>query len=390
MDNLFSKKTGVMLFSLVVLVSVGASVYLNSQESAFVSPHTDSAYTDEYLHGEILEVSALDDGGQNLKVKMMSGDEKNLARDVRVDSFNNYNDYKKGDIIYIYKSTTVETGESTYAAVDYYHKSGIYWLFLIFVVLTILVAGGKGVRAIISVVASLGFFYFFFVKLIGTGFSPLFASVFFVGLITLITIPLIHGFNKKSLASIIAIFVGYAASLLIVFWFKSLVNLGTAPGEEFRTLGIMFADIDLAEILIASLFLGAIGALIDTAISISSAIFETLQEAPQTSFKKIYTIGMNVGKDILGSMTNTLLFAYISSSLPFLILLSLSQMGGPMPGMEADAGNAGDGGIFYELLNMDFIALELTRTFVGAVSLVLLIPLVSATSAYFLTIKSKK
>jgi uncharacterized membrane protein len=371
MRNLFGRNIWIVLFSLVVVVSVGASIYFNSRESAFVSPHSDTAYTDEYLHGEILNVDSLSDGGQSLKVRMMSGQEENLVKDVRVDSFNNFNEYKEGDIIYIYKSTTVETGESTYAAVDFYHKSGIYWLFLIFVLLTVAVAGGKGVRAILSVVASIGFFYFFFVKLIGTGYSPVMAAVFFVAIITLITIPLIHGFNRKSLSSIIAIFVGYAASLLIVYWFKGIANLGAAPGEDFRNLGIMFGDINLSEILIASLFLGAIGALIDTAISISSAIFEALQDSPQTSFRRVYEIGMNVGKDILGSMINTLLFAYISSSLPFLILLSLAQQQGD--------------NILYDLINMDFIALELTRTFIGAVSLVLLIPLVSATSAYYLT-----
>ena len=137
-------------------------------------------------------------------------------------------------------------------------------------------------------------------------------------------------------------------------------------------LGIMYPHIGLSEILIASLFMGAIGALIDTAISISSAIFEAVEEHAKQTFKKVYKIGMEVGKDILGSMVNTLLFAYLASATPFLILIALSQ-----------------GSTLTGLINIDFIALELTRTFIGAISLVMLIPVTASISAYVFT-KFKK
>ena len=172
--------------------------------------------------------------------------------------------------------------------------------------------------------------------------------------------------------AVIAIFIGYIASLTISYLFNNIAALGATPGEEFRLLKIMFSDIDIADILIASLFMGAIGALIDTAISIASAVFEALKEHANLAFKKVYKIGMEVGKDVLGSMINTLLFAYLASALPFLVLISLSQ-----------------GSTFSELVNMDFIALELTRTFIGALSLVIVIPIIASVSSYFLT-KTKK
>lgn len=330
----------------------------------------DGSYEQEYVHGKIVKTGDLDEeGGMNLKVEIFSGEEKGKIRDVRYDSFNNFNEFKEGDVITVYKSVNTATGDASYDAADYYHMNGIAWMFVIFALAAVVVAGRKGVRAIVSVLMALGFFYFFFLKLVGVGFSPVWGVLIFTVIVTLISIPLIHGLNRKSLASIIAIFAGYAGSLVVVYAFTELARLGGAPGEDFRLLGTVFGNIDLGELLLASLFLGAVGALIDTAISISSAIFETLQESPHTSFKKVYGIGMNVGKDVLGSMINTLLFAYIASSLPFFVLLSLSQEGD---------------NLFYNLMNMDFIALELTRTFVGAVSLVLLIPLVSATSAYYL------
>ena len=110
----------------------------------------------------------------------------------------------------------------------------------------------------------------------------------------------------------------------------------------------------------------------DMSISISSAIFEAVNSHAKQTFKKVYGIGMEVGKDVLGSMINTLLFAYLASALPFLILISLGQ-----------------GSTLNELINMDFIALELTRTFIGAISLVMLIPITASISAYVFT-KFKK
>jgi len=369
--------------AVLLLVIVAATVYLQSIENKFQPPETDANYEQTYLHGQIVMVSDPDsEGNQNLKVKFATGDEKDLVRDVQLDAVNNFNDYKEGDTITVYKSVHVSSGanggsvengtsgHTTYSAVDHFHMNGMAILFVLFVIVALVIAGKKGARAIVSVLASLVFFYFFFIKMVGIGVSPVLAALVFVAIVTLISIPLIHGLNRKSLASIIAIFVGYAASLGIVYLFKGIAQLGSAPGEEFRMLGIMFGEVNLVEILLASLFLGAVGALIDTAISISSAIFEAMQETPDLKFKKVYKVGMEVGKDILGSMINTLLFAYIASSLPFFVMLTLAQKSGD--------------NIFYDLMNMDFIALELTRTFIGAVSLVLLIPLVSVTSAYYL------
>jgi len=159
----------------------------------------------------------------------------------------------------------------------------------------------KGFTAILSVGISISLFYFLLIKMIVAGYDPIVACISYVIAVTFITIPLIHGFNKKSVSAILAIIIGYLFSIVIAVLFSSLAQLGT------------------------SLFLGAIGALIDTAISISSAIFEAAKEHVNVSFKKIYDIGMEVGKDVLGSMINTLLFAYLASALPFLILISIGQ-----------------------------------------------------------------
>jgi uncharacterized membrane protein len=361
------KNLAITAYAIIAIATLTLTIWINTKTNAFLPAQTDSAYTHEFIHGTVKQVDTNDETRElELKVTANSGPEKGEGIIVNVDPNLNFNEYKADDEILIYK------GQNTYEVTDYYHQTGLIVLFILFAIITIIIARKKGLASIASVLGSIALFYFLLLKLIALGISPLLATVLFAFIITILSIPPVHGFNKKSLSSITAICIGYLASFAIVYVFKEIAHLAPATSEDFRTLTIMFPNVDLGDILIASLFLGAVGALIDTAISISSAIFEALSSQPKLSFKKIHKIGMEVGKDILASMTNTLLLAYIASALPFLILLTLSQ-----------------GSSFTELVNMDFIALELTRIFIGAVSLVILIPIVSSISAYLLAKHNK-
>jgi len=365
-----SKKKFVLIYVVVGILALILMLIIPGQSQKFFLNEQGGKYIHEFIHGEVQKItpSSDEDEVQVLGIKANSGEEKGEMISAPVSSMNNFNTYDVGDEVQIYKMTDTTTGNVSYETADYYHQRGLQWIFVIFAVVAIVVARKKGVTAILSIIISLLLFYFIFLKMVMAGYSPLTSCLLFVFIVTVLTIPLIHGFNKKSLSAILAILVGYLFSILISFAFKNIVQLGNAPDEEFRTLGIMYSNIGLSDIIIASLFMGAIGALIDTAISISSAIFEALKEHSQQTFRQVYKIGMEVGKDVLGSMVNTLLFAYLASSLPFLIIISLSK-----------------GSSLTELVNMDFIALELTRTFIGAMSLVMLIPITASISAYYFT-----
>jgi uncharacterized membrane protein len=286
-----------------------------------------------------------------------------------IDDYFIRDDYEKGDVVSVYV-TKAEDGASRFDVADYYHLDGLILIFLLFCGTAILVARKKGLLSILSVIVSLVFFYALILNSFKVGLPVIWAGVLYVFVITLLTIPMIHGFNRKSLSAILSVNVGYAVGFALTYAFAGLAQIGKTPSEEFRTLKAQFPDLDVGQIMIMSLFLGTVGALIDVAISICSAVFEGLQEHPNLTFSKTYTIGMSIGKDILGSMVNTLLMAYLAGSAPFLILLSLSRFDNPQ-----------------ELLNYDFVALEMARIFVGAVSIVLLIPVTSVIAAHMLARK---
>lgn len=373
--KLMSKKISVLIYSIILVSTFIFALIVQNKTPEIVSVEQENKYDYEFIHGEVIKInsSSNTDESQILEININPEIENGNTIMAPVSSMNNFNSYKIGDEVQVYKMTEISTGDVTYETADYYHQSGLQWIFVIFAIIAFAIARSKGLTAILSVVISLILFYSVFLQMIIAGYSPILSCLFFVFIVTILTIPLIHGFNKKSLSAILAIFIGYLFSIFISFLFKDIVQLGNAPDEEFRMLGAMYEGLALSDILIASIFMGAIGALIDTAVSISSAIFEALKDHTKSTFKQVYKIGVEVGKDILGSMINTLLFAYLASSLPFLILVALSKSSS-----------------LSELVNMDFIALELTRTFIGAISLVLLIPITATISAYYFTKYSRR
>lgn len=344
----------------VMWVAALAGAYLLAAAAPSTAPDTGDSSKNVFLKGTVVAVD-----GNDVTVKIPS--EKKAPIKTQLDENYLNNAYREGDAVTVYRNT-LTTGENTYNITDFYHLDGLFWVFLIFVVLTVAVAGKKGAASILSVLISLLFFYFIILQSVKVGFPILAAGVIYIFLITILTIPLIHGFNGKSLSAIIAVNVGYLMGFCMTLLFTSLINTGVSPTEEFKVLMTQFPDVNIFEILLVSLFLGTVGALIDIAVTISSAIFETMRDHPHLSFRRAFAAGMNVGKDILGSMVNTLMIAYMATSLPFLVLLTLSRFGN-----------------LAEFINFDIISLELARIFIGAASIVALIPISSVISAYLIT-----
>ena len=128
---------------------------------------------------------------------------------------------------------------------------------------------------------------------------------------------------------------------------------------------------DLKALTFAAIILGALGATMDVAISIASSLFEFCKEVKDVTFKKSLTSGLIIGKDIMGTMTNTLILAYIGSSLTTILLLLMY------------------GGDFSEILSKEIISTELLQSLAGSIGMLLTIP-ITAIIASYLYIKVKK
>ena len=129
--------------------------------------------------------------------------------------------------------------------------------------------------------------------------------------------------------------------------------------------------IDLKAIIFAGIIIGAVGAIMDVAVSISSALWELKAQAPKLSFGGIFKSGVNIGRDIMGSMTNTLVLAYIGSSLTVILLLIVYAAS------------------FTELLNREMVIIELLQSLVGSMGILLTMPLTALVCAVLYTKKPK-
>ena len=115
--------------------------------------------------------------------------------------------------------------------------------------------------------------------------------------------------------------------------------------------------IDYQGLLFAGIMIGALGAVMDVAMSISSAMWEIISVSPDISKKQLIKSGMNIGRDIIGSMSNTLILAYVSTSIPVLLLFILFSNG------------------FTEIINLELLASEVLRAVAGSIGLICTIPI---------------
>ena len=181
------------------------------------------------------------------------------------------------------------------------------------------------------------------------------------------------GINKKGYSALLGTISGLIISGIMVLIVGKFANFSGLGAEEAQMLAYVpkFKDLNFQGILYAGIILGALGAIMDVTVSISSSMWEMKQIHSEIKLKELIHSGLNVGKDIMGSMSNTLILAYTGSSI-FLILL--------FQGYNLK---------FIEIINMDVIASEITRAIAGSIGLVLAIPVTVLISGVMYTDKKE-
>ena len=196
------------------------------------------------------------------------------------------------------------------------------------------------------------------------GFSPLWASVIIGILSTIITLYLVGGLNSKSSSAILGtsislIFAGILSAIAI-----HLAHLTGFAGEESLFLFASRPDLDFTGILSASMIIAALGALMDTSVSIASTINEIHETDNSLSVAQLFKSGMNVGKDIIGTMSNTLILVYLGSSLPLVLLSSNIDL--------------------YKFFNLNQVATEILSALTGSIAILACVPITAIITAFFI------
>lgn len=178
-------------------------------------------------------------------------------------------------------------------------------------------------------------------------------------LFTVITLLLVNGVNEKTYAAIVATLLGTFSALLItylVMWITS------EKGLRYEEMDFLTRPYQL--VFMAGLFIGSLGAVMDVAITMSASVFELYEKDHNIPIETLKKSGMDIGRDIMGTMTNILFFAYMSGSIPMLILYLKNR---------APLGFS---------LSMN-LSLELARALSGGIGIVLTIPIGLYVSIFF-------
>jgi yibE/F family protein len=235
----------------------------------------------------------------------------------------------------------------------------IYALIVLFAAALIIVGKKNGLKALITLGITVGLIFGIFLPCIIRGLNPILLALAVCSSATVITLLIISGNNKKTYTAIIGTIGGVIIAGIFAFIAGKILMLTGLGNEDAQMLAFIpqHRRIDYQGLLFAGIMIGALGAVMDVAMSISSAMWEIISVSPDISKKQLIKSGMNIGRDIIGSMSNTLILAYVSTSIPVLLLFILFSNG------------------FTEIINLELLASEVLRAVAGSIGLICTIPI---------------
>ncbi len=241
---------------------------------------------------------------------------------------------------------------------DYYRLDKIIILAAVFMILVMAIGRWKGVNTIISLALTFSFVFFVFVPAVMNGNNAyVWAAVTCVYTI-IMTLLLINGASKKTLATISGCVAGTIIAAAGTCIMSVVLHLTGFVDEHSYYLTMLNPDnpIDLTSIIFAAIIIGALGAIMDVAMDISSSLYELSEHVPDITFGRLCKSGMSIGRDIMGTMANTLILAYIGSSLSCIMILLTYSMS------------------IEHLMNREVIIVELLQALIGSLAILLTIP----------------
>ncbi len=367
-------KKRILALMIVLIFVFSTNIY--GEEMETVEPDIEKAV--------VLEAGEVDDTKQGedmftktqyVKLKITSGKykdkifeiENNLAGNPAYDII-----AKEGDEVIVGIEESEDDNLEIYI-MQYFRQNYIFLLCGLFVLLLIIVGRGKGIKSIITLTLTMLAILKVLLPLMLKGINPILITILVSIGITIITVFIVSGINSKSVTAIIGTSSGVVVAGLIAYVVGTKANLTGFSSDEAMMLTYIPQKIkfDIKGILFSGIIMGSLGAVMDVAMSISSAMDEVYSANENLTREELFSAGMNIGKDVMGTMTNTLILAYTGSSIPLLLIFMAYKIS------------------MKEILNLDLIATEIIRSLSGSIGLVLTIPL-TALVASILIKKSEK
>ena len=369
-NELIIKIVSVVLF---VALSVGVIIYANADKPTYTITEDSGV---EFETARVLSVlednTAVDEETENVKkgdttleVELLTGRYKGDVCKVTNYYSALYNvDVSKGDRVSVRIDTTGEH-EYSVSIYNYDRVPLVIGLVIVFAIVLIALGGKQGLKAFLGLVYTVLVIVFVLLPLTLKGVAPIPLTIAIVFITSAVCYLLIGGLQKKTIAAALGSLAGVLIAALLGAMAAYIGGVTTFQMDEAEALLLVKSSypIQLRGLFISSILIAAIGAVMDIAMSISSAIGEVHEANAKLGFKELFAAGMNIGRDAMGTMANTLVLAYVGGALNMMVLIYSYGVS------------------FIQLVNTDFVAIEMIRAIAGSIGIIGTVPCVSAIAA---------
>ncbi len=363
--------TSLLLAALVILVVV-------------MNMHTPDAYTMynsdtiTYEKGKVTEVLEEDIepaydmpgwklGNQRIRVMLNSGSYKGEEIELDNNLSTTHNVRVKPGQSVIVKADRPKGINPYYSLYNYDRTAGLRTVAGIFILFMVLVGKLKGLKSVVGLCVSLFFILGFLIPSIYNGYSPVLMSVITVIIIASFSLILLNGFSRKTLTAVLATASGIFLSALFFMLLSAAMNLSGYNVSEAEELIIIsrHTGLRIGQVLFAGVLISSLGAVMDMTMSIAASLYEMKEIKPDISSAAIFGSGMTIGKDMIGTMCQTLILAFAGSALTTLLVL------------------VSYGTQFDQFMSSDYVAEEVVMAITGSLAVIFSVPATSGLCALF-------
>ena len=313
-------------------------------------------------------------GTQELEIRILSGPHKGEVLPLTNYLSALFNvDVSKGDRV-IVRLITEEDG-SYYASLFNYDRGlAIGVTLAVFCAVLCLLGGWKGVRALIGLAFTLAVLWFVLIPGLIRGWPAIPLTIAVAAATAAASLLMLNGFSRKTWCAVLGCVGGVAAAGLCAGVVGAVSPLNGFNMSEAENLLLYGAEkgLHISGLLVCGVLIAALGAVMDVAMSIASAAWELEENSPELPARALFRSGMNIGRDAMGTMANTLILAFAGSSLNLLILVQVYDIP------------------FLQLVNTDFICIEVLQSVAGSLGILLTVPLVAGISARLMAGRARR
>lgn len=306
-------------------------------------------------------------GTQQLLVEFTNGEEKGTQMEVKNSLSATHNIAIDVGSKIIVKSDKPENVTPYYTVYNYDRDTGLFAIAILFILTMVFVGKMKGVKSALGLMMTMTCILGFLLPAIYRGWSPILMTIITVLVVSSVSLLLLNGFSEKTYVAIVSTMIGVLISTLFFFILQAMLNLsGYNLGEADELIVISRSTgLKIKEVFFSAVLISSLGAVIDTTMSIAAALYEMRELNPKTPRKTLFNSGVTIGQDMIGTMCQTLILAFVGSSIAtLLVMISYGTQ-------------------LQQFLSSDYVALEIVQAISGSMAIIFAVPI----TAFLCTVK---